>query len=700
MKKVFFPGILMLFLSLFVACTDDEIQDDELAGSPPEADAGPDMEATTGSMVTLDGSNSSDPDGDELTYLWSITSAPSGSTATITNSTDAIATFIPDVAGSYTMRLTVDDGVHPPQSDEMVVVAEEESGETIEVNADINEDQVWENIFDDPAIADYKVTRNINVNARLTINPGVRVQVNEGVVLTVESGGGTLVAEGEEDSPIVFTSQDEEGEIRWGGILINSSSTQNSLDHVELRFGGGEDALIYANGWRAAAIGVNENAKVSITNTKISRSGGDGLFVLSTGSLTSFENNTFSANNSFPLTVSINQLGMINSSNVFEDDDNTQDKENVVRVYDSTLDQDQEWSALSNDAIYRFVNKVNIQANLTIREGAILEFEEGVVMEIASGGVLKALGTADEPVVLTSSNIDDGKKWGGIVVSSTSINNELDHVQVLHAGGEDALVYVGGWFGANIAIDNKAKLKLTNSEVAHSAAHGLVVHGDGVLQDFGNNHFHNNANYPLMLPANMVGMLDEATEISENSDDAVLIFSSTLDSNARYREGANEEWVALQGDARYLINGKLNVDDDLTIAEGAYLTFADGVSMEVTSNGSLSAVGSDAGKITFTANETDGSHNWGGIVINSSDSKNQIRNVEISYAGNNSSLVYISGWRGANIAVDNNASLDISSSQVTDSKAYGIASHPGSQTTIGSDMTYSNNAMADEYKGD
>ncbi len=77
----------------------------------PVAHAGEGGILRAGTAITVNGSRSSDPDGDALTWRWSLAARPAGSTAALGASAGALAMFTPDRAGTYTARLIVNDGL-------------------------------------------------------------------------------------------------------------------------------------------------------------------------------------------------------------------------------------------------------------------------------------------------------------------------------------------------------------------------------------------------------------------------------------------------------------------------------------------------------------------------------------------------------------------------------------------------------------
>lgn len=86
------------------------------SNQPPVAKAGSDQTGTVGTLVTLDGTGSSDPDNNlPLTYVWTM-SAPSGSTATLSSTTAANPTITPDKSGDYVISLTVTDSLGLPST--------------------------------------------------------------------------------------------------------------------------------------------------------------------------------------------------------------------------------------------------------------------------------------------------------------------------------------------------------------------------------------------------------------------------------------------------------------------------------------------------------------------------------------------------------------------------------------------------------
>jgi fibro-slime domain-containing protein len=125
-----------------------EAQDEvriQVLNTPPVAQAGPDQHVLTGVAVTLNGSDSFDPDGDLLTYAWQIdwdlVAKPADSALRDTDITDRTSpnpSFVPDVDGVYIFRLIVNDGQADSAPDFVTITA---STPNVPPNAQAGADQ-------------------------------------------------------------------------------------------------------------------------------------------------------------------------------------------------------------------------------------------------------------------------------------------------------------------------------------------------------------------------------------------------------------------------------------------------------------------------------------------------------------------------------------------------------------------------------
>ena len=86
----------------------------------PVANAGPDQPVRLGSLVTLNGSGSFDPDNgpSPLSFAWSKIAGP---TVTLTGATTAKPTFTPNTAGGFTFSLMVKDGASDSAPDSVTI---------------------------------------------------------------------------------------------------------------------------------------------------------------------------------------------------------------------------------------------------------------------------------------------------------------------------------------------------------------------------------------------------------------------------------------------------------------------------------------------------------------------------------------------------------------------------------------------------
>src|ERR1041385_4053413 len=343
-----------------------------------------------------------------------------------------------------------------------------------------------------------------HITGNLHIPTGSTLTIEAGAIVKFNSGGdlkllvdGTLLAQGTAQLPIVFTSTDDD--TGRDGILgtaddndtnNNGSSTANPgqwesinfsarsrspsiLDHVDIRFAG-----------ENAAGAIVTAGPLTISNSTIRDCSSSGIRI--TASNPTISQDKFIRNG---LSFTGAAISMDLASNpTITSPTLSNNRTNGVLVDGGTLTQDGVWDDV--DIVYRMSGNVTVPAGrtLTIAAGQFVKFNAGGDQKLQVDGTLLAQGTAQKPILFTTTDDDTGQdgvlgtgddndtnnngsstanpgQWESINFSARSGSPSiLDHVDIRFAGENAAG-----------AIVTAGPLTISNSTIRDCSSSGIRI---------------------------------------------------------------------------------------------------------------------------------------------------------------------------------------------------------------------------------
>ena len=317
----------------------------------------------------------------------------------------------------------------------------------------------------------YLIKGNIAIKSGLRIHKGVELQFDSDTEFEVTPSG-YLTAIGTGAEPIKFHGAESGMTGYWSGIAIKSNHDKNELSYVEVLNAGSEDLSGFDRKAAVALDGEN-HAKLKLTNSKIEKSGGYGLFVENHAELmaltfTRFENNTSSA-----MALPANEVRKVNNMVATSFSGNGH---NGIEIFGSVLlnpnNEESVWPALNFGATYLVSGFVGIATGLKVLPGAAFKFTNGKGLVVIGNGYLNAQGSDQLKIVFTGANETKGF-WNGIHFRTNSDLNVLRNTRIQYAGKNEqpgvprASIYVGGNY--------VSKLNINQSTIAHGEGYGIVI---------------------------------------------------------------------------------------------------------------------------------------------------------------------------------------------------------------------------------
>src|SRR5688572_6345863 len=252
-----------------------------------------------------------------------------------------------------------------------------------------------------------------------------------------------------------------------------------------------------------------------------------------------------------------------------------------------------------------YANKdIWVSSELTIKPGVVIGFAEDTYLNINTGGTISAIGTSDKKIKFVGKTAQKGF-WKGIIVYSNSSANNFTHTEILHGGSQ---IILDGRKAA-LALFEYARVSVNNTTVSQSGGFGMYFRENGIVVNFAANTITNNQEAPLLLSANQVAMLDEATTFTGNNGrNVVEVMGSSISGST------NVTWPAFADSTPIRFLGTVDARTGWTLKPGTTIEVAEDFRINVEIGGYLNAVGSPAKKITITG-VTKSTGSWNGIAV-------------------------------------------------------------------------------------
>ncbi len=502
-----------------------------------------------------------------------------------------------------------------------------EDAEVVEVCDPENQFDNW-NVREDrtltKACSPYMIDQRLDVGngATLTIEAGVALHFDFDTWLRVgggSGGNGRLIADGTEEQPIVFTTQDDHREAgQWYGLVFGPGALSVSVEHAQVLYGGrssfGVKGCLTIDDAPSSAISLDKVTFENCLQSGLAHLGGDGqdlagLRFVSTGD--------------YGLHATPTTLGDVGE--VYEYDDV---ETNFLKT--GTVAESATW--LAQGIPFETDGRIDVQGDaapvLTLGEGLELLFPDHAWLRIgaSSTGSLRVEGTEESPVRLASAISDEPGGWHGVhFQENTFEGSSFDWVIIEHAGrtgfNTRGCVTINGTTDGAVSISNSVFRDCALSGV------GVVNHDFG-FYDFVSNTFEE-SDAGLWLPPHAVASVGSGHsyggEVTHNLMDGGDVEEEV-------------EWYS-QG-IPWHVDGTLNVAHvdgaDLWIRPGVHLQFANNSRLRVggAESGQFYAVGTFDDPIIIEGQASASAGSWHGVHFDTNTlSDSRLEHVTLRHGG-------------------------------------------------------------------